>query len=181
MDNLLLDAIADAAGTQIAFSNGWRYGAPIPAGKVTVNDLWNIIPTNPQVSVVDMLGSELWEMMEDNLERSYSRNPFDQMGGYVKRCRGVNVYCKIENARGSRIQQFFVDSDPLEWAKTYRVVFVTQQGVARKYETNREDLSVKAIDALRNYVKTSSPLTAELRGSVVTVWTSLGIHRRNFL
>src|SRR3546814_1034194 len=28
MDDLLLEAIAEVAGTQIAFSNGWRYGAP---------------------------------------------------------------------------------------------------------------------------------------------------------
>lgn len=63
MDNLLLDAIAETAGTQIAFSNGWRYGAPIPPGDITVNDLWNIIPTNPPVSVVEMLGSEMWEMI----------------------------------------------------------------------------------------------------------------------
>ena len=54
MDNLLLDAIADAAGTEIAFSNGWRYGAPIPAGEITMNDVWNIIPTNPFVSTVTL-------------------------------------------------------------------------------------------------------------------------------
>ncbi len=122
MDNLLLDGIAHAAGTEIAFSNGWRYGAPIPAGEITMNDLWNIIPTNPPVSVVDMLGSELWEMMEENLERTYSRNPFEPMGGYVKRCRGINVYCKIENAPGSRIQQFFVDGTPLVGMKKLQII-----------------------------------------------------------
>lgn len=169
MDNLLLDGIAHAAGTAIAFSNGWRYGAPIPVGEITMNDLWNIIPTNPPVSVVDMLGSELWEMMEENLERTYARNPFEQMGGYVKRCRGINVYCKIENARGSRIQQFFVDGEPLDATKKYHVAFVTQQGVARKYGTNRKDLDVTAIEALRDYLKLNSPVTAELRGSVVAV------------
>jgi hypothetical protein len=36
------------------------------------------------------------------------------MGGYVKRCRGINVYCKIENARGSRNQQCFVEGDYLK-------------------------------------------------------------------
>ncbi len=97
MDNFLLDAIADAAGTEIAFSNGWRYGAPVPKGEITVNDLWNIIPTNPPVSLVEMTGAELWEMMEENLERTFSRDPYKQMGGFVKRCRGLNVYFKIEN------------------------------------------------------------------------------------
>ncbi len=102
MDNLLLDAVADVAQTEIAFSNGWRYAAPIPAGaKVTVNDLWNIIPTDPQVETVEMTGAELWQMIEDNLESTFSRDAYQQMGGYVKRCRGVNVYLKIENPKGS--------------------------------------------------------------------------------
>src|SRR5699024_7558117 len=29
MDNLLLQALLDSTGAEIAFSNGWRYGAPI--------------------------------------------------------------------------------------------------------------------------------------------------------
>jgi hypothetical protein len=56
MDNLLLQTIAEAAGTSIAFSNGWRYGAPIPVGSVTVNDLWNIVPPNPPISTVELTG-----------------------------------------------------------------------------------------------------------------------------
>ena len=32
MDSLLLDATAAAAGTAVALSNGWRYGAPMAAG-----------------------------------------------------------------------------------------------------------------------------------------------------
>jgi S-sulfosulfanyl-L-cysteine sulfohydrolase len=169
MDNLLLDAIAAEAGTEIAFSNGWRYGAPIPAGKITVNDLWNIIPTNPPVSLVDMSGSELWEMMEENLQRTYARNPLDQMGGYVKRCRGVNLYCKIENAFGCRIQEFFAEGDRLDLKKTYRVAFVTEQGVARKYRHNREHLNITAIAALQRYLTANSPVTPSLRDTVVAV------------
>ncbi len=169
MDNLLLDAIAEAADTEIAFSNGWRYGAPIPAGEITVNDLWNIIPTNPPVSVVEMTGSELWEMMEENLERTYARNPFDQMGGYVKRCRGINIYCKLENMQGARIQQFLAEGEPLDRNKTYRVAFVTEQGVAEKYGSNRMDLNTSAIEALKSYLQSRSPVAPELRGSVVIV------------
>lgn len=169
MDNLLLDSIAAAAGTEIAFSNGWRYGAPIPAGEITLNDLWNIIPTNPPVSTVDMLGSEIWSMMEENLERTYARNPFEQMGGYVKRCRGINLYCKLENASGSRIQQLFVEGKPVEKSKTYQVAFVTQQGVGRKYGSNRKSLKITAIEALCNYLETNSPITADLRGTVVAI------------
>jgi 2',3'-cyclic-nucleotide 2'-phosphodiesterase (5'-nucleotidase family) len=169
MDNLLLDAIAAAAGVEVAFSNGWRYGAPIPSGEITMNDLWNIIPTNPPVSVVDLLGSELWEMMEENLERTYARNPLDQMGGYVKRCRGVNLYCKIENAPGSRIQQFFVEGQEIGLERSYRVAFVTEQGVGRKYGRNREALHITAIEALQRHLKINNPVLPELRNTVFAV------------
>ena len=169
MDNFLLDAIADAAGTEIAFSNGWRYGAPVPKGEITVNDLWNIIPTNPPVSLVEMTGAELWEMMEENFERTFSRDPYKQMGGYVKRCRGLNVYFKIENRKGERIQEFFAEGARLEKDKTYTVAFVTEQGVPKKFGTNRRDLDIKAIDALKSYLGKNSPINAELRGAVVAV------------
>jgi 2',3'-cyclic-nucleotide 2'-phosphodiesterase (5'-nucleotidase family) len=169
MDNMLVDAIADAAGTEIAFSNGWRYGAPISVGNITVNDLWNIIPTNPLLETVDMTGAEVWDMMEENLERTFSPNAYKQMGGYAKRCRGVNIYVKIENPAGMRIQEFFVLGERLEKDKTYHVAFVTEQGVAKKYGHNRRALDITAIDALKQYLAKQRPIHAELHGTVVAV------------
>ncbi|MFZ3208415.1 MAG: hypothetical protein WA140_06235 [Geobacteraceae bacterium] len=42
MDNFLLQTLLESTGAQLAFSNGWRYGAPIVPGKITVNDLYNM-------------------------------------------------------------------------------------------------------------------------------------------
>ena len=97
MDNVLLDAMAAAAGTRLAFSNGWRYGAPILPGAVTMEHLWNIVPTDSPISTVELTGDELRAMLEANLERTYSPDPHCQMGGFVKRCRGLNMYFKMEN------------------------------------------------------------------------------------
>ncbi|MFW5868871.1 MAG: bifunctional metallophosphatase/5'-nucleotidase, partial [Armatimonadota bacterium] len=85
MDNLLLQSLLAETGAQMAFSNGWRYGAPVQPGPITVGDLWNIIPVNPPVSTCVLTGAELREMLEENLERTFARDPWDQMGGYVKR------------------------------------------------------------------------------------------------
>ncbi|MFW5953501.1 MAG: bifunctional metallophosphatase/5'-nucleotidase, partial [Candidatus Natronoplasma sp.] len=68
MDNLLLKAMIEVSGAEIAFSNGWRYGAPIPPGEITVEDLWNIIPVNPPISKCEITGQELWDMIEEDLE-----------------------------------------------------------------------------------------------------------------
>jgi len=169
MDNLLLQAIAEAAGTRIAFSNGWRYGAPIPPGPVTVNDLWNIVPPNPPVSMVELTGRDMWEMVEANLAHTLAADPYKQMGGFVKRCFGVNVYMKAENPDGARIQEFFVDGERLEIDRLYTVAFITSQGVPKKYGSDRRVLSISAIDALRRYFSAHPTVNADLRGAVVAV------------
>lgn len=169
MDNLLLQSLVDATGAQLAFSNGWRYGAPVPPGPVTMNDLYNIIPPNPPVSTVRLTGEELRAMMEENLERTFACDPYGQMGGYVKRCLGLTIYFKVENPAGSRIQEFFVGEEPLERDRTYTAAFVTVQGVPKRYGTDRQNLDVHAIDAMKQYLGKHDSVSAELRGTVVAV------------
>jgi 2',3'-cyclic-nucleotide 2'-phosphodiesterase (5'-nucleotidase family) len=169
MDNLVLKALVDVSEAELAFSNGWRYGAPVVPGPITVNDLWNIIPTNPPVSMCEITGDELWEMMEENLEHTFSQDPYKQMGGYVKRCLGLNIYFKVENPHGKRIQEFFINNKRLDRSKTYTVCFVTSQGVPERYGIDRRNLDINAIDALKEYLAKYDKISAEIRGSIVPI------------
>ena len=169
MDALLLDAVAEAAGTQLAFSNGWRYGAPVPPGPITVGDLWNIIPPNPPVSVVELTGAELLAMMEENLQRTFAADPYEQMGGYVKRCHGLRLYAKLENPAGQRVERLFVDGEEVDPERVYEAAYVTAQGVPKKYGRARRDLEIRAVDALRNYVSAREVVRPTAAQSVVAV------------
>jgi 2',3'-cyclic-nucleotide 2'-phosphodiesterase (5'-nucleotidase family) len=168
MDNLLLQAISDLTGADMAFSNGFRYGAPVAPGPVTRNDLWNMIPENPDISTVEVTGRELRAMMEENLERTFACDPYDQMGGYVKRCMGVNLYCRLENAPGLRIQEFFAGGKRLDPDAVYRAALATDQDVPEKYGRDREVLDTSMIEALERYLA-QGPVSADLRGSVVAI------------
>jgi len=169
MDNLLLESIREETGVELAFSNGWRYGAPVLLGHVTMNDVWNIVPTNPPVSVCELPGEELWMMMEENLEHTFSRNPYMQMGGYVKRCSGLNIYFKVENPRGRRIHDFFVAGKRLDKKKTYHACFLTTQGVPAKYGSNRENLDLNAVNVLAEYVERNSPVSPFYEHGIVPI------------
>jgi 2',3'-cyclic-nucleotide 2'-phosphodiesterase (5'-nucleotidase family) len=169
MDDVLLEAISDAAGTRIAFSNGWRYGAPIAPGPVTLNDLWNIIPTNPPVSVVELTGEEMVEMLEANLERTFAADPFEQMGGYVKRMRGVRMYFKAENPSGHRIDRLYAEDEPIDLHRSYTVAFVTAQGVPIKFGRNRRKLEIDAISALKALFAKRGTVTPDSTETVVEV------------
>jgi S-sulfosulfanyl-L-cysteine sulfohydrolase len=169
MDNLLLQAITESTGAQLAFSNGWRYGAPIIPGKVTLNDLYNMIPMNPPISTVELTGEEIITMLEENLERTFACDPYNQMGGYVKRSLGFSATIKIENPAGQRVQQVFVDKELLQPNQHYPTAFVTSQGVAQKYGHKRQQHIERSIESLRAYLAKHRPLHAELRGTFVAV------------
>ena len=169
MDNFMLQALLESTGAQLAFSNGWRYGAPIVPGPITLNDLYNIIPMNPPVSTVEIRGAELMEMLEENLEKTFSCDPYKHMGGYVKRCLGLTVYFKIENPSGLRIQELFAGNEAIQADKYYSAAFVTMQGVPEKFGRNRKNLSERVIDAMRKYLSKHRPVSAELRGTFVAI------------
>ena len=159
MDNLLLSAIQSAAKSNIAFSNGWRYGVPVNKGVITKWDLYNIIPMNPVIQTIVLTGEEIINMLEKNLERTFSTVPMKQMGGYVKRCLGLHVKMRIENPKGNRIQQIFIGDEPLIKEKNYKAAFVTAQGIPKKMGKNRMDMNIKAVEAMAEYLKGDFILT----------------------
>ena len=169
MDNLLLQSLLDETGAQMAFSNGWRYGAPVAPGPITLGDLWNVIPVNPPVSTCTLTGAELREMLEENLEHTFSYDPWNQMGGYVKRSMGFHCYLKVENPEGARIEELFVEDRHVRDEDEFDVAFVTTQGVPEKYGSNREHRDIHAIDAMRNYISANSPVESEERGTFVAI------------
>lgn len=169
MDNFLLQSIIEASGAELAFSNGWRYGGPVIPGAITVNDLYNIIPMNPPIGTVKLTGDEILLMLEENLERTFAADPYEQMGGYIKRGLGLTVYLKVENPAGQRIQQVFVGDEPLAPTRIYQVAFVTEQGVSKKYGHQRSALEIHAVQAMQAYLEKHKPMFSELRGTYILV------------
>ncbi len=169
MDNFLLQALQASTGAQIAFSNGWRYGAPILPGPITRNDLYNIIPMDPPVSTVELREEEIRAMLEENLEHTFGRNPYSQMGGYVKRCLGLRAYIRIENPPGHRIQKLLIGEREADPKQTYSAAFVTEQGVPAKYGSQREQHAEHAVAAMERYLTARGRIGAELRGTFLMI------------
>ncbi|NLN96866.1 MAG: bifunctional metallophosphatase/5'-nucleotidase [Eubacteriaceae bacterium] len=156
MDYLLLDSMRHATGLDIAFSNGWRYGGAIQKGKLTRRDLYYIVPMDPPIMTAEMIGEEIVQMLEENLEATFSKEPFKQMGGYIKRNSGLKVYFKLENPYGHRIQYVFVGQEELDYKKTYQVAYVTRQSVPERFGQNHRAFGKNAIEAMEELLKISS-------------------------
>lgn len=165
MDNLLLEAIQYQTNSDLVFSNGWRYGALIDKGPITLKQLYQIIPMNPPISTTELAGEEIYEMLEENIENTYSTNPYNQMGGYLKRALGLKVFFKVENPKGHRIQTLLIKGEPVDLDKIYSVSYVTNQGVPNKYGKNHKNLEVHAIEAMRGFLKEKEVYHAKFFGT----------------
>lgn len=168
-DNLLLAAIRAKTGVPLVFSNAWRYGAPIPAGPITRGALRDWVPMNPPVSAVTLSGTQLRGLIEQNLERTFAADPFQQMGGYVKRALGLRAYVKIENPPGARLQALFVGDAPVRDDARYEASFLTEQAVPPGVGEGRRPLGLKAADVLCDYVAAQRSLRPELHGTYVLI------------
>ncbi|NYT18481.1 MAG: bifunctional metallophosphatase/5'-nucleotidase, partial [Methanobacteriales archaeon] len=84
-------------------------------------------------------------------------------------CRGMNLYLKIENPAGERVQEIFIQGKPLKPDRTYQAVFVTNQGVPASYGANRFDSDLQAVEALQRYLEGKKMVETPLEGSVVAV------------
>lgn len=153
MDYLLLDAMRLAAGLPIAFSNGWRYGGAVRKGSLTRRDLYAIVPMDPPLRTAELTGQEIWDLLEDNLESTFSAAPFHQMGGYLKRVSGLRIYFKLENPYGQRVQRVFAGHEELDFDKTYTVVYVTPQAVPEEVGRRHKNFGMGAVEAMENLLK----------------------------
>lgn len=169
MDNLLLDAAAAAAGATVAFSNGWRYGAPIPAGPLTVWDIWNIVPANPPVSVVTLTGRQLRALLEKNVEATFACDPWEQRGGYLKRCRGIEMLVKLENPAGHRLQQLTVGGVRLGDDETVDAAFLGEQAVPLNAGSARRAVGISAVEALEHYLRAQKTVAPNLCGNIKVI------------
>lgn len=169
MDNFVLSALMEHTQAQVVFSNGWRYGAPVVPGPVRLNDLYNMVPMNPPVSTVDLTGAEIRQMLEENLESTFSRDPDHQMGGYTKRALGLRVFFKMENPPMHRIHKLFIGEEEAQPDRVYRAAYITEQGVPAKLGQNRQQHAEKIVGVMRTYLKKHSPVEGKILGTFTAI------------
>jgi S-sulfosulfanyl-L-cysteine sulfohydrolase len=152
MDKLITDAYLHAFDCDLAFSHGWRYGTPIPAGDITEYDLHTIIPTNPEMFTIEMSGERLLMALEKNLEMVFSRNPFKQKGGYILRSSGLFMAFKPYNPEGNRIQKLLIGGQEIDLRNNYKIAGSGKQ-LFRGAEADKTYHGVYAIDVIKQFLK----------------------------
>ena len=150
-DTMIVRAYLAATGADVALSHGWRYGTPIPPGPITLGDLWQLIPPNPELFTVALSGAELRRMLERSLERTFAGNALRQQGGYVMRFDGMSAIARLNNPAGDRVMQLEVAGNPVDPARSYVVAAAGDQSVPPREA--RRMTGLRAVDVVREQLQ----------------------------
>ncbi len=122
-DQLILDAMMEVKGAQIAFSPGFRWGTSIlPGQAITFEHLMDQTAiTYPYSTLNDMSGEMIKNVLEDVCDNLFNPDPYKQQGGDMVRVGGMSYTCDPNAAMGSRIRDMRLDGKPIEAGKTYKV------------------------------------------------------------
>ena len=122
-DQVILDALMQVKGAEIAFSPGFRWGTTIlPGEAITLEHVMDQTAiTYPQVTVNDMKGETIKTILEDVCDNLFNPDPYYQQGGDMVRVGGMQFACDPTRRIGGRIRDMTLAGKPVEAAKTYRV------------------------------------------------------------
>jgi sulfur-oxidizing protein SoxB len=122
-DQLICDALMDVQGAAIAFSPGFRWGVSVLPGEAITFDhlMTQTAITYPTVTLNNMSGARIKEVLEDVADNLFNKDPYYQQGGDMVRVGGLKYAIDPTADIGSRISDMELDGKPLEADKEYPV------------------------------------------------------------
>ncbi len=122
-DQLIVDALMDVKGSDIAFSPGFRWGTSLLPGQKITRELMldQLAITYPHTTLADMSGETIKTILEDVADNLFNPDPYYQQGGDMVRVGGLQYTCTPGEKAGSRISGMQLKGKPIEANKTYKV------------------------------------------------------------
>jgi 5'-nucleotidase/UDP-sugar diphosphatase len=162
MGNLVADAMRDEVKGDFAFTNKGGVRSEFAAGPITPRDVFEIIPFENQLVVVNVNGEFLKKLMEEALRRRGSDL-------YIS---GGRLVVDPSAPEKQRIVSFEIGGKPLQPDKTYQVVttdYLLQgnsgmQLLTTVSEANVNYTGVLMRSSLENYISKHSPIKPKIDG-----------------
>ncbi len=122
-DQLILDALMEVKGAEIAFSPGFRWGtALLPGQDITLeNVMEQTAITYPHVTVNEMTGEAIRNILEDVCDNLFNPDPYYQQGGDMVRVGGLRYRCDPTRKIGARISGMTLRGKPVEAGRRYKL------------------------------------------------------------
>ncbi len=122
-DQLILDALMEVRGADIAFSPGFRWGTSLLPGQAITREhvMDQTAITYPWTTLTDIRGDMIKTILEDVGDNLFNPDPYYQQGGDMVRVGGLSYTCEPGAKMGARIQNMRLGGKLIEADKTYKV------------------------------------------------------------
>ncbi len=122
-DQLILDALMEVKGAEIAFSPGFRWGTTLlPGDTITFEHVMDQTAiTYPYSTLNELTGEQIKVILEDVADNLLNADPYLQQGGDMVRVGGMSYACEPRARIGARISEMKIGNKPIEPRKRYKV------------------------------------------------------------
>jgi len=122
-DQLILDALMQVKGAEIAFSPGFRWGTSLlPGDAITFDHVMDQTATTYSYSTLsELTGEQIKGILEDVADNLFNPDPYLQQGGDMVRVGGLHYACDPGEKIGARISDMRLAGRPIDSARKYKV------------------------------------------------------------
>ena len=122
-DQLIMDAMMQVRGAEIAFSPGFRWGTSLLPGQTITRDhvMDQTAITYPWTTLTDIRGDMIKTILEDVCDNLFHPDPYYQQGGDMVRVGGMSYTCAPGNKSGERISDMRLKGQLIDPNKNYKV------------------------------------------------------------
>jgi sulfur-oxidizing protein SoxB len=122
-DQLIVEALMQVKGAEIAFSPGFRWGTTLLPGQTITREnlMEQTAITYPDTSVVLMTGAEIKQHLEKLCDKIFNDDPYQHQGGDMVRTGGLVYACEPAAKLNSRISDMTLNGKQLQANKSYKV------------------------------------------------------------
>lgn len=122
-DQLILNALMQEKNAEMAFSPGFRWGTTVlPGESITMEHVLDQTAiTYPYVTVSNLTGAQIKEIMEDVCDNLFNPDPYYQQGGDMVRVGGMQYTCDPTAKSGQRITNMRLNGKLVDANRKYKV------------------------------------------------------------
>ncbi|ODS91172.1 MAG: thiosulfohydrolase SoxB [Comamonas sp. SCN 65-56] len=122
-DQLIVDALMEVQGADLAFSPGFRWGTTLlPGQAITREWLMDMTATTySYATLTEMKGEMIKTVLEDVADNLFNPDPYYQQGGDMVRVGGLAYACDPTAEMGKRITDMRLKGELIDPNKTYKV------------------------------------------------------------
>jgi len=122
-DQVIVDALMEVKGADMAFSPGFRWGTSLlPGDTITMERVLDqTCITYPATTLNELTGQQIKDVLEDVGDNLFNPDPYYQQGGDMVRVGGLQYTCSPNEKAGNRVSNMMMRGKAVDPNKKYLV------------------------------------------------------------